>query len=128
VPDWPVWLDLDLLQTIAVVASVVVAVWALGRTIRESSQAQQRRRLERVLDAVLELNHLAIRTRGVSGQGPQIEALQAKLHALVLMAGVPVQQLHHADLLTRVAAPYDSIPRLTEAALLELVDLFRKVD
>ena len=105
-----------------------MSVFALVGTVRESNRMQHRRRLERVLDAVLELNHLAIQVRGVSGRGLEVEALQAKLSALIKMAGVPVEQLHQCDLLTRTTTPHDRIPDHTKAALDDLARAFGDVD
>lgn len=115
---------LNLTQTVALIVSVAVAGLALVRTESERAKSQRRRSLERVLDAVLELQRTAISVAGTTGRGIEIDTARATLSALVEMAPVPMPQ---TALLYQPGVPTDKIVSQSQSSLLELRDAFDAV-
>jgi len=113
---------LNLAQTIAVFASVAVAVVALVRTKHDYEESNRLARLERVLDAVLELQQAAILAQEARGQGATVEMAKTKVRSLMVVSGANLPQ---TDILTRPGTtPLDRIAAQSDGALQEIADAF----
>lgn len=108
---------LNVVQSVAVIASVIVAVVALQRTRSERQADMRRARLERLLDAIVGYVDGVAATREQWGQGALLAAARARLRAATMVAG-GAAALPSTDILLR--APVESVADQAEAALLEV--------
>jgi hypothetical protein len=112
-----VTLVVNIAQTVAVVATAMVAIIALQRARRERQADAQRARLDRLVNEILRLVDVVATAGEAWGHGPALAAARARLEAAMIVAG-GAEQFPQTDILRR--APKESIPEQAKAALLEV--------
>lgn len=114
---------LDILQTLGVIVAALVSTYAVAATEANRRRDGQRARVERVLDAVLQLMEAAVRAQEIQGQGAALQVARRRLAAELKVVGQP---LAATDILARQDVP-QSIVDQSEAALIELAEAVAKL-
>jgi hypothetical protein len=114
---------LNIVQTVGVIIAVSVSAYAVAASETNRSRAAERARVERVLDAVLQLMEAAIRAQEMQGQGAPLQVAQRRLAAELKVVGRPFPS---TDILARQDPP-QSILDQSEAAIIELAEALNEL-
>jgi hypothetical protein len=109
---------LSIAQTLGVIVAALVSAYAVAATETTRRRDAQRARVERVLEAVLELMEAAVRVQEIQGQGPALQVAQRRLLAELQVVG---RVFPATDLLARQSAVQGIVDQ-SEAAIIELAE------